>query len=108
MWVPYLRDTEDEEKIEAYIKKLEEENGFTDFYFVSREGEYRTADGKTGYLDLKQSLPALILHGRDAVVNSVVPGQPQIMVFASPTAPPERTKALPMRPLPSASTTPIL
>ena len=50
MWVSYLRDTEDEEKIKAYLKKLEDENGFTDFCFVSREGEYRTADGKTGYL----------------------------------------------------------
>ena len=87
MWVPYLRDTEDEEKIEAYIKKLEEENGFTDFYFVSREGEYRTADGKTGYLDLKQSLPALIRQGEDVVVNAVVPERPEIMVFAVPAGP---------------------
>ena len=87
MWTLYLRDTEDEEKIEAYIKKLREENGFTDFYFVSREGEYRTADGKTGYLDLKQSLPALILQGEDVVVNAVVPEKPEIMVFAVPAGP---------------------
>ena len=72
-WAPYLRDTADEEKIDAYIASLQEESGFTDFYFVSRQGEYRTVDGKSGYLDLKDSLPALILSGEDTVVNSVVP-----------------------------------
>ena len=87
MWAPYLRDAKDEAKAGAYIESIREENGFTDFYFVSREGEYRTADGKTGYLDLKQSLPALILRGEDVVVNSVVPEKPEIMVFAVPAGP---------------------
>ena len=87
MWVPYLQDTEDEEKIEDYIKSLRKEIGFTDFYFISREGSYQTVDGGSGYLNLKDRLPALILWREDVVVSSVVPEQPEIMVFAVPASP---------------------
>lgn len=56
MWVPYLRDIEDPELVDEYIENACRETGFTDFYFISREGSYRTVSGKTGYLDLKDSL----------------------------------------------------
>ena len=82
MWVPYLQSTVDGQEIDAYIEKAREEKGFTDFYFISREGNYRTVEGKTGYLDLKQNLSALIIQGEDIVVNSVVPEKPEILVFA--------------------------
>lgn len=87
MWVPYLRDISDEQQIKNYIYSLREESGFTDFYFISREGNYQTVDGKTGYLTLQDRLPDLILNGENVVVNSVVPGQPEIMVFAVPAGP---------------------
>ena len=87
MWVPYLQDTKDEEQIDKFIAQLEEDAGFTDFYFISREGSYHTVSGKTGYLDMKERLPSLILQKQDVVVTSVVPGQPQILVFAVPTEP---------------------
>lgn len=87
MWISYLRDASDERQIEDYISTVSEEVGFTDFYFVSREGNYRTVDGETGYLDMKEHLPELILNRRDVVVTSVVPGQPQIIVFAIPAYP---------------------
>ncbi|MGN0481598.1 MAG: response regulator [Lachnospiraceae bacterium] len=83
-WIPYLRDIKDEKLIEDFISKAEAEAGFTDFYFISHDGSYRTISGETGYLDLKENLFELILDGKDVVVNSVVPGQPQIMVFAVP------------------------
>ena len=51
MWVPYLRDTSDEALIDSYIENAQKETGFTDFYFVSREGEYKTIDGQKGYLN---------------------------------------------------------
>ncbi len=84
MWVPYLRDTSDEALIDSYIENAQKETGFTDFYFVSREGEYKTIDGQKGYLNLKESLPKLVLQGENIVVSSVVPGKPEIMVFAVP------------------------
>ena len=87
LWADYLRDVSDEEDIDAFLSHAKDRSGFTDFYFVSREGGYLTADGETGYLDLKNDLPELILGGRDLIVNSVVPGRPQIMVLASPAAP---------------------
>ena len=46
MWVPYLQDTQDDARIQEYVEILKKERGFTDFYFISREGEYRTVEGK--------------------------------------------------------------
>ena len=84
MWTPYLRDINNDKLVRSYVKSMQKEAGFTDFYFISREGGYLTADGKTGYLDLKTKLPELILEKKDIAVSSVVPGQPEIMVFAVP------------------------
>lgn len=87
MWPPYLRNMEDDGLIEEYIALAKEEVGFTDFYFVSREGSYLTINDETGYLDLKKNLPELILNDKDVVATSVVPGKSQIIVFAVPTEP---------------------
>lgn len=84
LWADYLEDVVAERDIDAFITHAQEETGFTDFYFISREGNYRTISGETGYLDLKDELPELILNGKDMVINAVVPGKPQIMVFVSP------------------------
>ena len=85
MWLPYLRDAESDALVSDFVNIIQEEKGFTSFYFMSRNGEYLTVDGRTGYLDLKASLTSVILEGRNAVVTSVVPGQPEIMVFVVPT-----------------------
>ena len=82
MWTPYLQSTLSDRQMESFAAKAKEETGFTDFYFISREGSYRTVSGDSGYLDMKEELPALILEHKDVVVNAVVPGRPQIMVFA--------------------------
>ncbi len=87
MWVPYLRDTKDDGLVKAFIDRAQEETGFTDFYFISREGNYQTVSGKSGYLDLKEGLEDLILRGQNVVASSVVPAKPEIMVFAVPTVP---------------------
>ena len=84
LWADYLQDVSDEEQIREFVAHAKEEIGVTEFYFISREGNYRTASGESGYLDLDDELSQLILQGKDLAVNSVVPGQPQIMVFASP------------------------
>ncbi|MDD6213125.1 MAG: histidine kinase dimerization/phospho-acceptor domain-containing protein, partial [Clostridiales bacterium] len=87
LWADYLQDVTDEQEIREFVTHAKEETGFTDFYFISHEGDYRTVSGAKGYMDFKEELPELILYGKDVAVNSVVPGQPQIMVFASPAAP---------------------
>ena len=87
LWADYLQDVNNAREIDNFIAHAKEETGFTDFYFISREGNYRTVTNETGYLDLRNGLPELISNGQDLVVNSVLPGKPQIMVFASPAAP---------------------
>ena len=84
MWVPYLQDAHSDAQVEAFVRTMKAEKSFTDFYFISRNGEYRTVNGKSGYLDLKKHLSAVILGGESAVVSSVVPNQPEIIVFVIP------------------------
>ena len=85
MWAPYLGTAESEEDIRAYVNQAREESNFTDFYFISRDGEYLTLEGQRGYLDLRDQLADLILENQPVVANSVVPDQPEILVFAIPT-----------------------
>ena len=85
MWAPYLEKTQSETDIIAYVNQAREESNFTDFYFISRDGDYITLEGKRGYLDLRTQLSLLILEQQPVVVNSVVPDKPEIMVFAVPT-----------------------
>ena len=87
LWTPYLQSGASDRQIENFAARAKEETGFTDFYFISRQGGYRTADGDSGYLDMKEELPALILEHRDVVVNAVVPGEPPIIVFAVAASP---------------------
>ena len=84
MWEPYLGKTESDEEIVDYVNQAREESNFTDFYFISRDGEYLTLTGDRGYLDLRDQLAALILEDQPIVANSVVPDKPEIMVFAIP------------------------
>ena len=85
MWAPYLETAESEKDIETYVNQAREERKFTDFYFISRNGNYLTLEGEKGYLNLGGQLSALMLEDQPVVANSVVPDQPEIMVFAVPT-----------------------
>lgn len=83
-WEPYLRETQDDDKKAEYIEKLQQEGKFTDFYFINNNGNYLTVDGRKGYLDLKDKLDELVVQGEDVVIYSVVPGKPEIIIFAVP------------------------
>ena len=85
MWAPYLEAEESEADIAAYVNQAREESNFTDFYFISRNGDYLTPEGQQGYLELREKLFSLILEKQPVVANSVVPDKPEIMVFAIPT-----------------------
>ena len=87
MWAPYLETAQSEGDIAVYLNQAREECNFTNFFFISRNGDYITLDGKRGYLDLQGQLVNLILDREPVVANSVVPDQPEIMVFAIPTTP---------------------
>ncbi|MDD7642120.1 MAG: ATP-binding protein [bacterium] len=85
MWAPYLETAESEADIMAYVNQAREESNFTDFYFISRDGDYITLEGERGYLDFRKELSNLIVKKQQVVANSVVPDKPEIMVFAIPT-----------------------
>ncbi len=87
MWAPYLETAQSEGDIVVYLNQAREECNFTNFFFISRNGDYITLDGKRGYLDLQGQLANLILDREPVVANSVVPDQPEIMVFAIPSTP---------------------
>ena len=87
MWAPYLEAAGSEEDIVAYVNQAREETNFTDFYFISRNGEYLTLEGDRGYLDLREQLSDLILEREPVVAYSVVPDRPEIIVFAAPATP---------------------
>ena len=86
MWTPYLERSQSDADVCSFLAQAKEEYQFTDFFFVSRDGSYITLDGEQGYLDLGRMLSQLILEQQPIVANSVVPGKPEIMVFAVPTA----------------------
>lgn len=85
MWAPYLKETQDMDQIDAYIEMARRESSFTDFCFISKNGYYLSSSGTTGYLDLSEKLADLMIDRIPVVANSVVPDQPEIMVFAIPT-----------------------
>lgn len=84
MWGEYLKKTSDESEIRDYIDKAQEEAGFLYFYFLSADGNYKMLTGETGYLGLQEDLEDKIAQGEDIITNAVVPGKPQMLVFASP------------------------
>ena len=84
IWGEYLQNTSDESEIREYIEKAQEDAGFLDFYFLSADGNYKMVTGETGYLGLQEDLEDKIAQGEDIITNAVVPGKPQMLVFASP------------------------
>ncbi len=84
MWTDYLGDVDDNEQVADYITKAKAEIGFTEFYFLNSKGEYMTTGGSKGYIDLENELTTLMVERKDTLISSVIPGKPQIILFASP------------------------
>lgn len=82
--VPYLRDAGDDALVESFIREVQEKEGFTEFYFISKDGAYMTPDGDKGYLDMKRQLTKLIVERQPVVVNAVLFGSPELIIFAVP------------------------
>ena len=80
----FLENTSDEAKIQAYIEKAQQNTGFADFYFLTYDGNYMTVTGETGYLGLQTNLDEKLAHDEDVVVNTALPGRPQMLAFICP------------------------
>ena len=84
-WVPYLEEVNNDAEMLDYIRSRQEQWGFTDFYFISRDGDYMTSDGKTGYLSLRNQLRDLMEKDRSIVASTALPGSPELIIFAVPS-----------------------
>ena len=84
MWSAQLQNTSKEEEIRDYINKVQEETGFSGFYFLSFDGNYKTITGETGYLGLQGNLDDKITQRNDIIMNAALPGKSQMLVFACP------------------------
>ena len=80
----FLENTSDEDEIQAYIKQAQQNTGFADFYFLTYDGNYITVTGETGYLGLQTNLDEKLAHDEDVVVNTALPGKPQMLAFICP------------------------
>ena len=84
MWEATMRHISDEDEIRRFIESAQQETGFSDFYFLSADGNYMTAAGETGYLGIQDDLEDRITQGGDIVMTAVLPGKPEMLVFARP------------------------
>ena len=84
MWETTMRHISDEDEIRQFIESVQQETGFSNFYFLSAEGNYMTAAGETGYLGIQDDLEEQITQGGDIVMSAVLPGKPEMLVFACP------------------------
>ena len=84
MWSAYLQKASTEKEICDYINKVQEETGFSGFYFLSFDGNYKTITGETGYLGLQGNLDDKITQRNDIIMNAALPGKSQMLVFACP------------------------
>ena len=83
-WLPYLKEAQSDEEASRYIRDRQEQWGFTDFYFISHDGDYMTSEGKTGYLSLGHQLINLITEDRNIVATAALPGSSELILFAVP------------------------
>ena len=80
----FLESTSDEDEIQTYIEAAQQNTGFADFYFLTYDGNYMTVTGETGYLGLQTNLDEMLAHDEDVVVNTALPGKPQLLAFICP------------------------
>ena len=80
----FLKNTSNEDEIQAYIEEAQQATGFVDFYFLSYDGNYTTVTGETGYLGLQTNLDEKLSDGEDIVVNTALPGKAPMLAFICP------------------------
>ena len=84
-WMPYIEHARGEEEMLQYIGDRQKQWGFTDFYFISWDGDYITSEGEKGYISLGNRLPDLMRDKENIVASAAVPGAPELMLFAVPS-----------------------
>ena len=84
LWGGLLKNASSEEQIRSSLNEMQKETGCAALYFLASDGSCMTQDGEKSSLGSQTDLDALIFAGEDVVVNAVLPGKPQMLVFACP------------------------
>ena len=84
LWNDFLQNASSEEQIRSSLNEMQKETGCAALYFLASDGSCMTQDGEKSSLGSQTDLDALIFAGDDVVVNTALPGKPQMLVFACP------------------------
>lgn len=77
-----MEDDVDYAFVSSMVSSWKESLGFDEFYFVSRNGEMMTTEGKYKRYDLSSSLVKLMVDGEDIVTDVSLPGSDGITLYA--------------------------
>ena len=84
LWGDFLDNASSEEQIRASLNEMQGETGCAALFFLASDGSCMTPDGETGSLGSQVDLNEPFSNGEDIVLNAVMPGKPQMLVFICP------------------------
>ena len=84
LWGDFLDNASSEEQIRTSLNEMQGETGCAALFFLASDGSCMTPDGETGSLGSQVDLNEPFSNGEDIVLNAVMPGKPQMLVFACP------------------------
>ena len=86
LWGGLLEIASDEEQIRSGMDEMQKETDCAALYFLASDGSCMTPDGERVSLGSQVDLDTHLLAGEDIIVNAVLPGKPQMLVFVCPEA----------------------
>ena len=84
LWNDFLKNASSEEQIRSSLNEMQKETGCAALYFLASDGSCMTQDGEKSSLGSQTDLDTQLFAGEDFVVNAVLPGKPQMLVFICP------------------------
>ena len=84
LWGGLLEIASSEEQIRSGMDKMQKEIDCAALYFLASDGSCMTPDGERVSLGSQVDLDTQLFAGEDVVVNTALPGKPQMLVFACP------------------------
>ena len=81
LWGGLLEIASSEEQIRSGMDEMQQETGCAALYFLASDGNCMTQDGEKSSLGSQTDLGTQFFTGKDFVVNTALPGKPQMLVF---------------------------
>ena len=81
LWGDLLEIASSDEQIRTGMDGMQKETGSAALYFLASDGSCMTQDGEKSSLGSQTDLGTQLFTGKDFVVNTALPGKPQMLVF---------------------------